>query len=75
VSFAVLGFYPGKDELVIEQSVSLSVEDLAPVMEWKSNIDHIGADFRLSAKQILEIQRLASRALREDLDLYLTSDE
>lgn len=75
MSFAVLGFYPGKDELVIEQSVSLSVEDLAPVMEWKSNIDHIGADFRLSAKQILEIQRLASRALREDLDLYLTSDE
>lgn len=75
MSFAVLGFYPGKDELVIEQSVSLSVEDLAPVMEWKSNIDHIGADFRLSAKQILEIERLASRALREDLDLYLTSDE
>jgi hypothetical protein len=30
VSFAVLGFYPGQDELVIEQSVSLSVEDLAP---------------------------------------------
>lgn len=75
MSFVVLGFYPGKDEWVIEQSVSLSVEDLAPVMEWKSNIDYIGADFRLSAKQILEIQRLASVALREDLDLYLTSDE
>ncbi|WP_434602506.1 hypothetical protein J3P91_01295 [Pseudomonas sp. Z4-7] len=75
MSFAVLGFYPDKDELVIEQSISLSVEDLAPVMEWKSNIDHIGANFRLSAKQILEIQRLASLALREDLDLYLTSDE
>ncbi|WP_434696188.1 hypothetical protein J3P89_26690 [Pseudomonas sp. Z1-14] len=74
MSFAVLGFYPDKDELVIEQSISLSVEDLAPVMEWKSNIDHIGADFRLSTKQIIEIERLASLALREDLDMYLTSD-
>lgn len=75
MSFAVLGFYPDKDELVIEQSISLSVEDLASVMEWKSNIDHIGADFRLSTKQIIEIERLASLVFPGDLDLYLTSGE
>ncbi|MBV4554722.1 hypothetical protein HU742_026570 [Pseudomonas sp. SWRI102] len=75
MSFAVLGFYPGKEELVFEQSINLSVEDLVPVMDWTNNIDHIGADFRLSTKQILEIERLASLALPEDLDLYLTSGE
>ncbi|MFL7963612.1 hypothetical protein ACEI36_15400 [Pseudomonas kielensis] len=73
MSFAVLGFYPGKDELVFEQSINLSAEDLRPVMHWTDNTDHIGADFRLSTKQIIEIGRLASLALPEELDLYLTS--
>ncbi|NUT84283.1 hypothetical protein THH46_01575 [Pseudomonas sp. NA13] len=73
MSFWVLGFYPGKDELVFEQSISLSVEDLKPVMQWAGSNDHIGADFRLSAKQVLEIERLASLVLPQELDLYLTS--
>ncbi|WP_060613177.1 hypothetical protein [Pseudomonas brassicacearum] len=73
MSFGVLGFFPGKDELVFEQSISLSVEDLKPVMQWAGSNDHIGADFRLSAKQVLEIERLASLVLPQGLDLYLTS--
>ncbi|WP_214510982.1 hypothetical protein [Pseudomonas brassicacearum] len=75
MSFAVLGFSPGKDELVFEQSINLSVEDLVPVIGWTNNIDHIGSDFRLSTKQILEIECLTSLALPEDIDLYLTSGE
>ena len=73
MSFWVLGFYPDNDELVFEQNISLSVEDLAPVMRWGKNYDHIGVDFRLSSEQVLEIERLASAAFPQGLDLYLTS--
>ncbi|SDB26564.1 hypothetical protein SAMN03159382_02235 [Pseudomonas sp. NFACC23-1] len=73
MSFGVLGFYPGKDELVFEQSISLSVADLKPVMQWLDGNDHIGADFRLSTKQVLEIERLTLLAFPRGLDLYLTS--
>ncbi|WP_434654128.1 hypothetical protein J3P96_26285 [Pseudomonas sp. R3-56] len=75
MSFVVLGFYPGKDKLVFEQSIDLSVDDLASVMEWANSIDYLGADFRLSTKQIIEIERLASLVFPGDLDLYLTSGE
>jgi hypothetical protein len=71
--FWVLGFHSDKNELVFEQLVSLSVEDLKPVMQWVLNDDHIGVDFRLSMKQVLEIERLASLVLPQGLDLYLTS--
>ncbi|OOG81608.1 hypothetical protein B0E42_24465 [Pseudomonas sp. A25(2017)] len=71
--FWVLGFHSDKNELVFEQLVSLSVEDLKPVMQWVFNDDHIGVDFRLSMKQVLEIERLASLVFPQGLDLYLTS--
>ncbi|MCD9118281.1 hypothetical protein SAMN04488697_10291 [Pseudomonas sp. 43mfcvi1.1] len=73
MSFLLLGFYPGKDELVFEESIGLSVEDLKTVMQWVGSNDHIGADFRLSAAQVLEIERLASLVFPQGLDLYLTS--
>jgi hypothetical protein len=75
VSFAVLGFYPGKDELVFEQSIDLSIEDLMSLMFWTDNTDYIGADFKLSKTQIIEIGRLASSAFPTELDFYLTSTE
>ena len=75
MSFAVLGFYPGKDELVFEQSNNLSEKDLTPVMHWTDNTDYIGADFKLSKTQIIEIGRLASSAFPTELDFYLTSTE
>lgn len=75
MGFAVLGFYPGKDEMVFEQNINLSVDDLMPVMHWTSNIDPIGADYRLSKRQIIEIERLASLAFPGELDLYLTSTQ
>ena len=75
MSFAVLGFYPGKDELVFEQSNNLSEKDLTPVMHWTDNTDYIGADFKLSKTQIIEIGRLASLAFPAELDFYLTSTE
>lgn len=71
--FSVMGFHPDKDELVFEQNISLSVEDLAPVMQWTNSNDCIGVDFRLTATQALEIERLASLAFPQGLDLYLTS--
>lgn len=71
--FWVLGFHSDKNELVFEQLVSLSVEDLKPVMQWVLNDDHIGVDFRLSMEQVLENERLASLVLPRGLDLYLTS--
>lgn len=75
MNFAVLGFYPGKDELAFEQSINLSVEDLMPLMHWTDSTEYIGADFRLSKKQIIDIERLASLAFPAELDLYLTSTE
>jgi len=75
MSFAVLGFRPGKDELVFEQSLSLAAEELKAVMGWTSDEDHVGAEFRLSATQALEIERLESVAFPHGFDLYLTSYE
>jgi hypothetical protein len=71
--FSVMGFHPGKDELVFEHDINLSVEDLTPVMQWTNSNDCIGVDFRLTATQALEIERLASLAFPQGLDLYLTS--
>ncbi|MCP1442233.1 hypothetical protein J3D54_001365 [Pseudomonas sp. GGS8] len=73
MNFSVIGFHPGKDELVFEQSISLSVEDLIPIMQWTSSNECIGVDFRLTTTQALEIERLASLAFPQGLDLYLTS--
>ena len=73
--FGMLGFCPGKDESVFKQSINLSVEDLKPVMRWMSNQDHIGADFKLSAEQVHEIEQLASVVFPEGLDFYLTSHD
>ncbi|MFL6609676.1 MAG: hypothetical protein ACJ8HF_15710 [Pseudomonas sp.] len=75
MNFAVLGFYPGKDELVFEQSINLSIEDLMPLMHWTDSTEYIGADFKLSKAQIIDIGRLASVAFPVELDLYLTSTE
>ncbi|MCJ8206119.1 hypothetical protein [Pseudomonas sp. RGM2987] len=75
MSFAVLGFRPGKDEPVFEQNLSLVTEELKTVMGWKSEDDHVGVDFRLSVTQVLEIERLESVAFPHGLDLYLTSYE
>ncbi|QXI53829.1 MULTISPECIES: hypothetical protein [Pseudomonas] len=75
MNFAVLGFYPGQDELVFEQSINLSIKDLMPLMLWTDNTDYIGADFKLSKTQIIEIGRLASLAFPAELDFYLTSTE
>jgi hypothetical protein len=44
MSCAVLGFYPDNDELAFERSISLSVLDLKPLMQWQDSNDHIGAD-------------------------------
>ena len=73
MSFLVMGFHPDKDELVFEQAISLSVEDLIPVMQWTNSNDCVGVDFRLTTAQALEIERLASVTFPEELDLYLTS--
>ena len=73
MNFSVMGFHPEKDELVFEQSISLSVEDLIPLMQWTSSNDCVGVDFRLTKTQALEIERLASVVFPEGLDLYLTS--
>ena len=67
MNFAVLGFYPGQDELVFEQSINLSIKDLMPLMLWTDNTDYIGADFKLSKTQIIEIGRLASLADRKSV--------
>ncbi|WP_260962765.1 DUF7683 domain-containing protein [Pseudomonas citri] len=75
MTFGVLGFYRNRDELVFEQDISLSVEDLKPVMRWMNNQDHIGADFKLSAAQVREIEQLASVVFPEGLDFYLTSHD
>ncbi|RON10897.1 hypothetical protein BK659_05140 [Pseudomonas brassicacearum] len=71
--FSVMGFHPGRDELVFEHGISLSVADLTPVMQWTNTNECIGVDFRLTAAQALEIERLASVVFPEGLDLYLTS--
>lgn len=73
--FSVMGFHPSKDELVFEQNISLSVADLSPVMQWANRNDCVGVDFRLATAQVLEIERLASVAFPEGLDLYLASSE
>jgi hypothetical protein len=75
MSFIVLGFYPGKDALVFEQSINLTLQELMPVMHWENSRDHVGADFKLSTEQTVEIERLASLAMPRELDLYLTSNE
>jgi hypothetical protein len=72
MSCAVLGFYPDNDELAFERSISLSVLDLKPLMQWQDSNDHIGADFRLSATQVLELERLTLLAFPGGLELYLT---
>lgn len=73
MDFLVMGFHPDKDELVFEQTISLSVEDLTLVMQWTNSNDCEGVDFRLTTAQALEIERLASVTFPEELDFYLTS--
>ncbi|MFJ3369008.1 pyocin S6 family toxin immunity protein [Pseudomonas sp. NPDC086251] len=73
MNFSVMGFHSDKDELVFEQNIGLSVEDLMPVMQWTSSNDCIGVDFQLTATQALEIERLASVAFPKGLDLYMAS--
>lgn len=73
MSFGVLGFHPGKDELVFEQNIGLSVAELKTILRWASEDEHIGADFRLSATQVLAIEQLEAVVFPRGLDLYLTS--
>jgi hypothetical protein len=75
MSFSVMGFHSDKDELVFEQNIGLSLEDLMPAMQWTSSNDCIGVDSRLNVTQRLEIERLASVAFPEGLDLYMASSE
>ncbi|MFJ2366048.1 hypothetical protein ACIPIN_20480 [Pseudomonas sp. NPDC087697] len=71
--FSVMGFHPGRDDLVFEHSISLSVADLIPVMQWTNTNECVGVDIRLIAAQVLEVEHLASVVFPEGLDLYLTS--
>lgn len=71
--FWIIGFHANKNVMIFEERISLSVEDLKPVMRWMHNDDHIGLEFRLSVGQMLEIERLTSSVFPQDLDLYLTS--
>ncbi|MBO1541716.1 hypothetical protein [Pseudomonas sp. OA65] len=71
--FWVIGFHSDKNILIFEKRISLSVEDLKPVMQWVHDSDCIGLDFRLSVEQMLEIEQLTSSVFPQDLDLYLTS--
>ncbi|CAI8880230.1 MULTISPECIES: DUF7683 domain-containing protein [Pseudomonas] len=73
--FSVMGFEPGKDELTFEVSINVSVDELAPVMGWTGASDCIGADFRLTAAQIVEIEQLCSVSFPEGMDLYLASSD
>lgn len=73
MDFSVMGFNPDRDEVVFEQIIGLSLDDLALVMQWTNSTDCIGVDFRLTATQTLEIERLASLVFPQGLDLYLTS--
>jgi|GEM_PF-2483426 len=75
MSFSVMGFYPNQDELVFELDISLSVEELSPVMQWANGNDCVGVDFRLTTAQALEIGRLASVDFPDGLDFYLASSE
>jgi len=73
--FSIMGFHPGKDELVFEKCIGLSEKELIPVMKWTKNNEYVGADFRLTAAQASEIERLAFISFPEGLDFYLTSSE
>ncbi|MDR9753282.1 hypothetical protein RG836_17680 [Pseudomonas sp. SZMC_28357] len=73
--FTVMGFHPGKDELAFEKHISLSVRELGTVMQWTDEHAHVGADFRLTEKQVAEIGRLAVMFFPQGLDFYLTSSE
>ncbi|MGN8345294.1 pyocin S6 family toxin immunity protein [Pseudomonas sp. SMV71] len=72
-TFNILGFSPDKNGLVFEQCIQLPMEQLMSVMQWKNVDSHVGADFKLSAKQVLEIERLGRMSFCKELDLYLTS--
>ncbi|TVT80593.1 hypothetical protein [Pseudomonas sp. H3(2019)] len=73
--FSVMGFNPGKDELVYEQSFDLSVADLTPIMHWVDASDCIGVDFPLSKTQAAKIADLASIELPQNLDFFLSSHD
>ena len=73
--FSILGFQKGKDELVYEREIGLSVSDLMPIMHWSKSDDCIGADFKISPDQAAEISALETINLPAELDLYLTGYE
>ncbi|WP_092305729.1 hypothetical protein [Pseudomonas sp. NFIX28] len=71
--FSIMGFHPGEDKLAFELSVSLSSADLSPVMNWTNDSECIGVEFRLTASQVLEVERLCFVDLPRGFDLYLAS--
>ncbi|WDH47792.1 pyocin S6 family toxin immunity protein [Pseudomonas chlororaphis] len=71
--FSIMGFHPGEDKLAFELSVSLSSADLSHVMNWTNDNEYVGAEFLLTASQIVEIERLCFVDLPRGLDLYLAS--
>lgn len=75
MNFLVMGFEKGKDELVYEHEINLSVQDLMPVMKWSDITDCIGADFPISSAQTEEISDLALVSFPAGLNLYLSSCE
>ena len=75
MNFLVMGFEKGKDELVYEHEINLSVQDLMPVMKWSEITDCIGADFPISPAQAEEISNLALVSFPDGLNLYLISCE
>ena len=75
MNFLVMGFEKGKDELVYEHEINLSVHDSMPVMKWSDITDCIGADFIISPAQAEEISNLALVSFPAGLNLYLSSCE
>lgn len=57
--------------MVFEQCIHLSVEQLMPVMQWGVAENHVGADFKLSAKQVLESETVGKDNLLQGIGSLL----
>lgn len=71
MTFEVIGFASGEDDLRYQQDIPLSREELTVIMPWKEEGDWV-YDWRLTEHQIIEIQKLCPFQLPVDLDLYLS---
>jgi hypothetical protein len=63
----------GSDSISAEIELNVTVTELLPVMGWEHERDCI-YDYKLTAQQINDIERLISQSLPKNADLYLSCD-